>query len=149
MSILGRLRGRGTERAARAPRTNAAAPGEPGGRIELETFEDVRVGDTALARVGGVLSPGAGRPSDFTLEVSVLGEGSEALRALVEAAPGSQDRWRAAFATRLELVEHPPATFPLLTGGGRIPLDPPLLRELHSAPASDGGLDVLEGRVRE
>jgi len=117
--------------------------------VKVETFEYVRVGDTALTRAGGVLPPGGSRPSDFTLEVSVLGEGSEALRALVEGAPGRDESWRAAFATRLELVEHPAAEFALLTDDGRIALDPPLLRELHSKAAPGDELGELESRVRE
>lgn len=151
MSIFGRLRDKGAARSVRAPRANGASPPEARARVEVETFEYVRVGETALTRASGTLPPGTARPADFTLEVSVLGEGTERIRALVEAPQGQEDRWRAGFATRLDVVEHPAAQFLLLTGQGTIPLDPPGLRELHMAatPAPAEDLDQLESRVRE
>ena len=148
MGMLERLR------RSRSPRAKGPGAARRGPGVEVQTFEYVRVGRTALTRAAGVWAPGAPRLADFTLEVSVLGDTSEAVRALVEpAAPGrngepERETWRAAFPTRLEVVEHPAAEFTLLAGDGRIALDPPLLRELP-APEADERQEALESRVRE
>jgi hypothetical protein len=136
--MVGRLRRRRSAR--RAKRAGAGAPG-----VEVETFEYVRVGHTALTRAAGVWAPDAARLGDFTLEVAVDGDVSEEVRALVEGESETQS-WRAAFPATLAAVEHPEAEFTLLAGGHRIPLNPPLLRELAGGNAQQ---DSLEGRVRE
>src|SRR2546421_70878 len=136
MSMFGRLR-RGVDTEG----TSGAIANGGGGRdlrgaVDVETFEYVRVGSTALARVAGRWSGDRSGSPDFTLVVDDE-ESRHEIRALAETVPADSDgvadssSWRAAFPMTIEIVEQPSAGFTLRTSEGAVALPKPILRALY------------------
>jgi hypothetical protein len=161
-NMFERLR-RGTASAGRTAETNGSVAADSDIGLDIETFEYVRVGRTALARVVGRWTGARPGSPDFALVIEADAGGTE-IRALAEAVPGnSADEadpapWRAAFPMTLEVIEHPTATFALKTSEGTLDLPKPILRALY---ADDGvraarsssyeadQIEELEAQIRE